>query len=92
MAADLRRDGKTLILVVVDGRQPGVSEGVNDRELATIMMESGCDDAINLDGGGSSVMLVSDDGGSGPVGPRVVNSPSGGSPRPLPVLLGIRRK
>jgi exopolysaccharide biosynthesis protein len=69
-----------------------VSEGVTDRELATIMMESGCDDAINLDGGGSSVMLLSDAGGSEPVGPRVVNSPSGGRPRPLPVLLGIRRK
>jgi hypothetical protein len=91
-SAGISRDGKTLILVVVDGRQPGVSEGVTDRELATIMMESGCDDAINLDGGGSSVMLVSDASGSGPVGPRVVNSPSGGRPRPLPVLLGIRRK
>jgi hypothetical protein len=91
-AAGIDRDGKTLILVVVDGRQPGLSEGVSDRELATFMKESGCDDAINLDGGGSSVMLISDAGGSGPVAPRVVNSPSGGSPRPLPVLLGIRRK
>lgn len=91
-AAGIDRDGKTLVLVVVDGRQPGLSEGMTSRELATIMQELGCDDAVNLDGGGSSVMLISDAGGSGPVAPRVVNSPSGGSPRPLPVLLGIRRK
>lgn len=91
-AAGLDRDGKTLVLVVVDGRQPELSEGVSDRELATIMEELGCDDAINLDGGGSSVMLLADAGGAAPVPPRVVNSPSGGSPRPLPALLGIRRK
>ncbi len=88
-AAGVDAAGRSLVLAVVDGRQPDLSEGVNEHELAGIMQGLGCDDAVNLDGGGSSVMLL------GPLGedagrPRVVNSPSDGSPRPLPSLLGIR--
>lgn len=88
-AAGVDAAGQSLVLAVVDGRQPGTSEGVNEYELAGIMQRLGCHDAVNLDGGGSSVMLLGqlgDDGGR----PRVVNAPSDGSPRPLPSLLGIR--
>jgi hypothetical protein len=42
--------GRTLILVVVDGRQPGYSEGVALDELAEMMRLLGADDAVNLDG------------------------------------------
>jgi hypothetical protein len=92
-AAGLDHDHKTLVLLVVDGRRKGVSEGVSEHELAGLMKEQGCHEALNLDGGGSSVMLVGDVQGGAPAGPRglrVVNTPSDGAPRPVPAVLGIR--
>ncbi len=50
----------TVILVVVDGRQPKVSIGMSLNDLAQLMIQLGCMDAINLDGGGSSTMVVQD--------------------------------
>lgn len=86
-AAGLDRDGRRLTLVVVDGRQPGYSEGMSERELAELLAELGCFDALNLDGGGSSVMLRR----SADATHQVLNRPSDfGGPRPIPVLLGAR--
>lgn len=85
-------EGRRVWMVVVDGRQPGVSEGMTCHELATLMLKLGCDDALNLDGGGSSVMLTTNgkiDGG-GNLG--IVNRPSGGEPRPVPVMLGVTKR
>ncbi len=65
--------GAWLLLAVVDGRQPGFSEGVTLYELAGILAARGCTQSINLDGGGSSIMLVQEPGGA----VRTVNSPSG---------------
>lgn len=78
--------GAWLLLVVVDGRQPGFSEGVTLYELAEILQSRGCTQSINLDGGGSSIMLIREHGGN----VRIFNSPSGGEPRPVPVMLGVR--
>lgn len=50
----------TVILVVVDGRQPKVSIGMSLEELAQFMIQLGCTDALNLDGGGSSTMVLWD--------------------------------
>ena len=47
-----------LLIVVVDGRQRGYSRGMTLRELAELMASLGATQAINLDGGGSSVMVV----------------------------------
>ncbi|MBL7025554.1 MAG: phosphodiester glycosidase family protein [Candidatus Marinimicrobia bacterium] len=55
-AAGITSDGD-LILLLVDGRQL-ISRGVDLPELANIMLELGCEDAINLDGGGSSALVV----------------------------------
>lgn len=55
-AAGLSADGE-LILMVVDGRQP-VSRGVSLEELAVLMRDVGAVDALNLDGGGSSTLVV----------------------------------
>ncbi|MBK8255809.1 MAG: phosphodiester glycosidase family protein [Polyangiaceae bacterium] len=63
-AVALDEMGRTLMLVVVDGRQPGYSEGVSLAELSEFLVEHGAYRAINLDGGGSSTM-VSDDGHGG---------------------------
>ena len=52
-------DGRgRLILVVAEGRRPGRSEGLTLGELAELMRDLGCVDALNLDGGGSSVLVV----------------------------------
>ena len=61
------QDRKYLIMAVVDGRQQGYSIGIDLYDLAALMKEFGCSDAINLDGGGSSTMIVED---------RIVNRPS----------------
>lgn len=47
-----------LLLVVVDGRQPGHSEGMSLKELADLMIGLGAAAALNLDGGGSSTLVV----------------------------------
>ena len=57
---------KNLVLVTVDGREES-SVGMTLTELASFMKEIGCVEAMNLDGGGSSVMYV--DG-------NIVNRPS----------------
>jgi len=49
-----------LIIIVVDGRQPFYSEGATIQELAELMIYYGGDNAILLDGGGSSTMIVQD--------------------------------
>mgnify|MGYP002641455837 CR=1 FL=1 len=64
-------NGRWMILIVVDGRQPGYSEGCTLYELAEMMIKyGGVHNAINLDGGGSSVMVIEKSGE-----PDVVNSP-----------------
>lgn len=55
-AAGITRKGD-LILMVVDGRQPA-SRGVTLKELAELMRERGAVEALNLDGGGSSTLVV----------------------------------
>ena len=87
-AVGMDRDARILILAVVDGRQRGYSEGVSERELAELMVELGSYNALNLDGGGSSVMILRDATGKA----RIVNRPSDKrGPRPVPVLFGVRR-
>ena len=67
-AAGYRKNGE-LVLLVIDGRQVN-SRGVDLMELAIIMKDLDCIEAINLDGGGSSAMVV--DG-------KLLNRPSGTS-------------
>jgi exopolysaccharide biosynthesis protein len=47
-----------LWLVVVDGRQSPHSAGMTLPELATLLEGLGATEALNLDGGGSSVMVI----------------------------------
>lgn len=83
------RDGRYVWWVVVDGRQPGFSEGMTLPETAALMAELGCVNALNLDGGGSSILLLNAGRGARL---RVMNRPSDGRPRPIPVLLAVRRR
>ncbi|HHX01559.1 MAG TPA: phosphodiester glycosidase family protein [Firmicutes bacterium] len=63
---------RKLLIVTVNGRQPGVSVGMTLTELAELMIELGAVDAMNLDGGGSTTMVIRD---------RVLNIPSDGTER-----------
>ncbi len=61
-------NAQKLILIVADGRRAGYSTGVSLYRLASLLIELGVTEAINLDGGSSSTFVV--DG-------KVVNRPSG---------------
>ena len=82
--------GKRLIMIVVDGRQPFYSEGLTVQEMAELMIYYGGDNAILLDGGGSSTMVIQDPH-TGQY--RVMNSPIDnyipGRERPVGNHLGI---
>jgi exopolysaccharide biosynthesis protein len=54
-------DGR-IILAVVDGRQPDFSNGASAERCALLMISLGAKDAMNLDGGGSSAMVINRDG------------------------------
>jgi hypothetical protein len=72
--AGIKADGM-LLLVTVDGRRPGWSAGVTLSEAARVMRALGARDALNLDGGGSSSMVVRGEvvsRPSDPVGERAV--------------------
>jgi hypothetical protein len=58
-AVAIAGEGRRLLLVTVDGRQPGWSVGMTLRELADLLLRLGATDALNLDGGGSTAMVVS---------------------------------
>ncbi len=80
--AGLTRDGD-LLLVTSDGRAPGYSVGLSFAEEARVMRALGARSAVNLDGGGSTTMVVgdrlvtrpSDPTGERPVGDAVVLLP-----------------
>jgi hypothetical protein len=88
-AVGLNQRRNELIMVVIDGRQPGYSEGVTLEELAEILVSLGAFEAINLDGGGSSTMVMENSGGN----PRILNTPINqgipGRQRPVGNHLGI---
>lgn len=50
-------DGK-LIFLVIEGRFPGKAEGATLVQEATMLKQIGCVEALNLDGGGSSCLLI----------------------------------
>jgi hypothetical protein len=75
--------GGDLLLVAVDGRSPGYSVGASFKEEAAIMDSLGAEEAVNLDGGGSTTMTLgtrlvthpSDATGERPIGDAVVVLP-----------------
>ena len=75
-AVGIDEDGKRLLLLVVDGRQ-SFSRGYTMVEMARMMRSLGAEDALNLDGGGSSTLVARKE--SGRLG--ILNSPSDGPAR-----------
>ncbi|MBN1302905.1 MAG: phosphodiester glycosidase family protein [Anaerolineales bacterium] len=87
-AVGINRNGRWLYLIVVDGRQPFYSQGASFETLAEILVAYGAYQAMNLDGGGSSTMVITVDGE-----PQVINSPIDhyipGTERPVANHLGV---
>lgn len=71
-AVGIAAGGRRVFIVVIDGRQAGYSAGMSLRETAGLLRGLGARDAVNLDGGGSSAMVVARGAGSS----TVVNRPS----------------
>lgn len=78
-------DGRRMYLVTVDGRQSD-SIGATLAEFSALLAELGADDAVNLDGGGSSTLVVRAPGASTV---RIVNDPSDSSARLVPNGIGV---
>ncbi len=78
-AVGQRRDG-TIVLIAVDGRQPGWSVGLTNFQLAQALVRYGAVTGMALDGGGSTTMAF--DG-------TLLNRPSGGTERPISTALAF---
>jgi Phosphodiester glycosidase len=77
------RDGR-LIVLVIQGRTPGVAAGGSIQEEAQLLLDLGCYEALNLDGGGSSCMLVN--------GKETIHPSDAEGQRPLPAVFLIKRR
>ena len=85
-AVGLTADKKTLVILAVDGRQPGCSIGATCADLADILLKEGCSDAVNMDGGGSTSLVVWDCGDERPI---MLNHHAKGYVRKTAMNLGI---
>jgi hypothetical protein len=70
-AAGVSEDGRLLFLLVVDGRQSGYSEGASTADLGRMLRSLGAWDGINLDGGGTTTLVVEGSPGK----PEILNRP-----------------
>ncbi|HHW30881.1 MAG TPA: phosphodiester glycosidase family protein [Clostridiaceae bacterium] len=69
------KDSHTVVLLTVDGRQPGYSAGFTAEELGRFLLSQGIKDAAMLDGGASTEMIIEG---------NIINKPSfKGEERPL---------
>lgn len=79
------KQGK-LYLLAVDGRQPGHSDGITMAEGAYYLQSLGMENAINIDGGGSTTYYVRQ---PGDVHPILQNRPSDGHDRAVGNAIAI---
>jgi exopolysaccharide biosynthesis protein len=82
-------DKQELLFVVVDGRSPAYSNGIDYTELSLLLQALGAKNAINLDGGGSSTFVIRNPDNHQL---EVRNKPSDGSERPLSNAWVIKRQ
>ena len=77
------KDNKVIVLVI-EGRNPGVAEGASLTQEAQMLKDIGCWEALNLDGGGSSCMLVN--------GKETIKVSDPTGQRPVPAVFLIKKK
>lgn len=75
------KDGQ-LILLVVQGRMKNIAVGTTLTETAQILIDLGCVEAINLDGGGSSCLLIN--------GKETIKPSDPTGQRPVPAVFFVR--
>lgn len=72
-----------LIIMVIQGRFPGIAEGATLEQEGRLLIELGCVEALNLDGGGSSCLLVN--------GKETIKPSDKEGQRPVPAVFLISR-
>lgn len=75
------QDG-TMVILAIQGRMKGLAEGATLPQMAKIMVDLGCVEAMNLDGGGSSCLLVN--------GKETIKPSDPTGQRPVPAVLVIK--
>ena len=75
------RDGR-LIVLVIQGRSPGIAEGATLIQEAQILKDLGCYEALNLGGGGNSCMLIN--------GRQTIEPSDKSGQRPIPAVFIVR--
>lgn len=93
-AVGVNQEGTKLTILVVDGRRAGYSIGMTYTDLAGVFQRLGCWSAVNLDGGGSTTLVMRDESGV----LQVMNRPSDGGElagqlsieRPTASVVGIQ--
>lgn len=75
-------DGR-LILLVIEGRFPNKAEGATLTQEAQMLKEIGCREAVNLDGGGSSTLLIN--------GKRTITPSEKDGQRPVPAVFLVKK-
>ncbi len=78
------RKGKKWIILVIQGRFPGMAEGASLTEEAEMLRKLGCYEALNLDGGGSSCMLIN--------GKETIKPSDKEGQRAVPAVFIVKRK
>lgn len=73
-----------LIILAIQGRFPGIAEGATLEQEARLLVELGCLEALNLDGGGSSCLLVN--------GKETIKPSDKEGQRPVPAVFLISHK
>lgn len=73
-----------LIILVIEGRNPGKAEGATLKQEAQLLKDIGCWEALNLDGGGSSCMLIN--------GKETIKVSDATGQRPVPAVFIIKAK
>jgi hypothetical protein len=74
-------DGR-LIIMAIQGRFPGIAEGASLVQEAKLLVDLGCREALNLDGGGSTCMLVN--------GKETIKPSDKEGQRPVPAVFLIK--
>ncbi|MFZ6023385.1 MAG: phosphodiester glycosidase family protein [Bacteroidota bacterium] len=77
------KEGK-LIFLAVEGRFPGKAEGATLTQTAQLLKNIGCTEALNLDGGGSSCLLIN--------GKETITPSDKTGQRAVPAVFMVKRK
>ncbi|MFM6925579.1 MAG: phosphodiester glycosidase family protein [Ferruginibacter sp.] len=73
-----------LVIMAIQGRFPGIAEGATLEQEAKLLLDLGCTEALNLDGGGSSCLLIN--------GKETIKPSDKTGERPVPAVFIISKK